>query len=375
MRIALVHDHLNQLGGAEQVLASFTHMYPKAPIFTLIHDTSTLKEKFKTSAIITSFIQSLPFSKQSFKWYLSLMPSAIERLDLRKFDLVISDASAFAKGVLVRPGAKHICYCHTPTRYLWSDANTYTDEFQYNTFIKSFLPLILTKLRQWDYLAAQRVDFFIANSAFVAPRIKKYYGRESTVIYPPVDVESQQPSFEHKNYYLILGRLKAYKRVDIAIEAFNELGIPLVVAGTGEEMRMLQKKAQPNIHFTGMISEQDKWRLYQNCIAFIQPQEEDFGIAAVEAMAVGKPVIAYHAGGFLETIHNHITGVFFEEQSWEALAHSIIRFQPNDFDPQTIHAHAMRFSKQRFEQEIKEYIVQVIKQKDASTTSLFGDYY
>ena len=140
-------------------------------------------------------------------------------------------------------------------------------------------------------------------------------------------------------------------------------------------MRMLQKKAQPNIHFTGMISEQDKWRLYQNCIAFIQPQEEDFGIAAVEAMAVGKPVIAYHAGGFLETIHNHITGVFFEEQSWEALAHSIIRFQPNDFDPQTIHAHAMRFSKQRFEQEIKEYIVQVIKQKDASTTSLFGDYY
>ncbi|HLD20432.1 MAG TPA: glycosyltransferase [Patescibacteria group bacterium] len=371
MRVALVHDHLNQFGGAERVLFACTQLFPKAPIYTLIHDHRNIHGFFKDKKIISSFLQSLPFSHSSFRWYLSLMPAAIERLDMRKFDLVLSDASAYAKGILVRPGAKHICYCHTPTRYLWSDANTYTDELQQSVLVKKFLPIILTKLRQWDYIAAQRVDHFIANSHFVARRIKKYYGKESEVIYPPVDTSSFQPSHEHKNYYLILGRLKAYKRVDLAIEAFNELGIPLVVAGTGEEEHILKRSAKSNIHFTGFVGEEDKKKLIKYCIALIQPQEEDFGITAVEAMAAGKPVIAYKAGGFLETIRENETGVFFDEQCWEALAHTIIRFHPKEFNPDTIHDYARQFSAERFLEEMKYCINRVMGEEKKTTRPLF----
>ena len=370
MRVALVHDHLNQFGGAERVLKALTELYPKAPIYTLIHDPHAMRGYFSSSIIIPSFIQSLPFSRKSFRWYLSLMPSAIERMDLRKYDLVISDASAFAKGVLIRPGAKHICYCHTPTRYLWSDANTYTEELRQNIFIKKFLPIMLTQLRLWDYVAAQRVDHFIANSDFVAQRIKNYYGKDSTVIYPPVDVGGKKPSFTNKNYYLILGRLKAYKRVDVAIEAFNELGIPLVVAGVGEEQRRLKRLAKKNIHFTGAVSEEDKNELIKNCIALIQPQEEDFGITAVEAMAFGKPVVAYKGGGFLETIKEGITGTFFDEQTWEALAHTIIRFRPEEFDANAICEYAQRFSTKRFLEEIDAFAKPVMNEKKLPTMKL-----
>ncbi len=356
MRIALVHDHLNQIGGAERVLKNLTEIFPKSPIYTLICDHHLIGDFFLPSRIHSSFIQKLPWSIKHLRWYLGMMPAAIERIDVRQYDVVISDASAFAKGVLVRPGAVHICYCHTPTRYLWSDANSYTEELKHNAIIKKVVPFILTWLRMWDYVAAQRVDHFIANSHFVAQRIQKYYNRESQVIYPPVDTHLYQPSFERDGYYIIIARLKAYKRVDIAIEAFNELKIPLVVVGSGEEEKNLKKIAKSHIKFTGQVSETEKRKLIAHSLALIQPQEEDFGITAVEAMASGKPVIAYKAGGFLETIIHGETGLFFEVQSWESLAHTILQFEPSQFDPIKINAHTTQFSKERFAKEMTEFV-------------------
>ncbi|MDD4607419.1 MAG: glycosyltransferase [Patescibacteria group bacterium] len=356
MKIALVHDHLNQIGGAEKVLFCFNKIFPQAPIYTLIYDQKRLNDFFKDLNIQTSFIQNLPWAFSKFKWYLPLMPSAIEQLNLNNYDVVLSDASAFAKGVITKPGSIHVCYCHTPTRYLWTDTHNYIEEVTKNKVIKKVLPLILNQLRSWDQSAAQRVDYFIANSNFVAQRIKKYYHKDSHVIYPPVEVEKFKIQPKQDKYFLIVSRLRPYKKVDLAIKAFNRLRMPLKIIGVGEEEAKLKKIAKDNIEFLGGVSDKVKAQYMARAQALIHPQEEDFGITAVESMAAGRPVIAYKAGGAMETVKAGETGVFFNEPTWESLTEAVIRFNPQDFSSRVIQEHAQQFSRERFEKEIKDFI-------------------
>lgn len=359
MRIALAHDHLNQIGGAEQVLAEFHRLYPEAPVFTLLYDREAVDKFCDDWNIKTSFVERLPGGAKFFKWYLWLMPTAVEQFDFTNFDVVISSASALIKGIVVKPATTHICYCHTPTRYLWSDTHQYTSDLPQPRWVKKILPILLTRLRQWDFVAAQRVDYFVANSKFVAGRIAKYYRREAEVIYPPVNVTNFKDLADPEDYYLIISRLRPYKRVDLAIRAFNKLGIPLRVIGTGEQEAELKALAKPHITFLGQVSEAEKARQLAHCRALIHPQEEDFGITAVEAMASGRPVIAYGAGGAIETIQDGVTGKFFSEQSWEALADTVIRFRYEKFDPIKIQAEAQKFSQEHFEEQWHNYVKKV----------------
>lgn len=284
-----------------------------------------------------------------------LMPAATERYDLSGYDVVLSSTSAFAKGVITRPETIHVCYCHTPTRYLWSDTHSYINELGLPSLIKKIVPLMLTSIRQWDRLSADRVDQFVANSDTVRGRIKKYYKRGSDVIHPPVDTHKYAIAPKVGNYYVAGGRLVAYKRFDIVVRAFNKLGIPLKIFGVGPEMDNLRKEAKKNIEFLGRVSEEEKSRLYGEAIAYLHPQEEDFGITPVEAMAAGRPVIAYRKGGATETVIENETGVFIEEQSWEELANQIIRFRQEDFNPHKIREHARKFDVNSFKRKIREY--------------------
>lgn len=356
MKIALTHDHLFQVGGAEKVLLELHHLFPNSPVYTLIHNPE-YSNLFAGLDIKTSFLANWPFAKNHFKWYLPLMPIAWEHFDFEDYDIVISSASAFAKGVLTPPNTLHLCYCHSPVRYLWSDAHRYVEELKQPKIIKKMLPVVLNFLRTWDYTAAQRVDKFIANSEFVAKRIKKYYQRESTVIYPPVDTKSMRISPAIEDYYVLVSRLRPYKRVDLAIQAFNQLRLPLKIVGGGEEIQRLKKMAKSNIEFLGEVSDERRNQLLSKAKAFIHPQEEDFGIAVVEAMACGRPVIAYKSGGALETVIEGFNGKLFSEQSWEALADAVIKFQSmfKDFDPYKIKDYAEKFSAERFAAEMKDF--------------------
>ncbi len=356
MKVALVHDHLVQYGGAERVLKVLHGMFPAAPIFTLLYDHKTMGNDFVKKDIRPSFLQNLPLALKHYQWYLPLMPAATEHHDLNDFDLVISSASAMAKGVITNPKTLHICYCHTPTRYLWTDTHSYVRELKTNRLLKKIIPLYLTRLRKWDRLAADRVDHFIANSQTVADRIKKYYRSPSEVIYPPVEVEDFYLAERVNHYYLAGGRLVSYKRFDIVVQAFNKLGIPLKIFGDGPEEEKLKKMARPHIEFLGKVSDSKKAELYAHCLAFINPQEEDFGITAVEAMASGRPVIAYPVGGATETVIPGLSGEFFDEQTWESLGDAVIRFKPDKYDQKKIRAHAEQFSTQAFEKRLSDFI-------------------
>lgn len=358
MKLALVHDFLAHEGGAERVLKAMQEVWPEAPTFVLFHDRERADSTFLKRDIRPSFLQRAPGIKTKYNWYVSLMPSAIESHNLSEYDVVLSSASAFAKGVITRPGAIHISYCHTPTRYLWTDTHRYVDELKAPRFIKKFLPPVLSNLRVWDRLAAERVDAFIANSETVRGRIKKYYQRDADVIHPPVDVANSKLQMANSlgNYYLVGGRLVAYKRFDLVVAAFNKLGIPLKVFGEGPEEEKLREMAKPHIEFLGKVSDETKAELYRNCIAFIHPHIEDFGITAIEAMASGRPVIALPEGGARETVVAGITGDFLDEQSWENLAHHVIRFKPENFNPQVIRRHAETFDTAVFKEKIRTYV-------------------
>ncbi len=371
MKVALIHDHLAQEGGAEKVLKILADMFPEAPIYTLLYDQKKVDKNFAGRRIESSIIQRLPGGVRHYKWYLYFMPMAVEFFDLRPYDLVISDASAFAKGVITTPETIHICYCHTPTRYLWSDAHQYLNELKYNKWIKKIISLTLGRLRVWDFAAAQRVDYFIANSETVRRRIAKFYRREATIIYPPVETSkfkiadlSQQPRGER--YFLVGCRLAPYKRVDMVVQAFKALGANyrLKIFGDGLDLPRLQKLAgaATNIEFLGRVSEERKADLYARALAFINPQEEDFGITAVEAMASGRPVIAYRRGGATETVVEKISGVFFEEQTPEAVMAAIRRFVDDYdsgeqlWDSKKIREHAEQYSVANFKKQLNSYL-------------------
>jgi len=355
-KVAIVHDYLNQYGGAEKVLEVFHEIWPKAPIFTLFYSPDKLPSYFQNWDIRVSPIVNLPLANKFYRFYLPLMPSAIERFNFSNYDLIISSCSAYAKGIIVPQHAKHFCYCHTPTRYLWSDTFFYIESLTgIEKMARKALVPILNYLRIWDQVASQRPDYFIANSKFVAQRIEKYYHRQSKVIYPPVDLENFYLSDKTEDYYLVISRFRPYKKIDLAIQAFNELKLPLKIIGSGND-KYLRKIAGPTIEFLGNVSDKQKAKYLSKAKALIHPQEEDFGITILEAMACGRPVIAYKAGGALETVINGVTGEFFTPQTSQALAEVVSRFNENKYDQHTIRRQAEKFSKERFKKEVLEFI-------------------
>lgn len=355
MKIALIHDYLSQDGGAEQVLRAFHEIWPEAPIFVLFADKKKVSG-FEKAEIRQSFLSRVPFVKKRYRWLLPLMPMATERYNLHEFDIVLSSTSAFAKGVLTQPHTLHISYCHTPTRYLWTDTHQYIDSLKLNPITELILPRVIHKLRIWDRLSAERVDHFIANSNTVQKRIKKYYKRKADVIYPPVDVSVSKNSVTKKDFYISGGRFVPYKRFDLIVETFNRLGSPIKLFGVGPELEKLKKKAKPNIEFLGRISDAERDALLAQAKAFIHPQVEDFGITPVEAMAAGTPVIAYGVGGVTETVLHKKTGYLFAEQSWEGLYEAVLASEDINWNTQSIQDHAQRFSKEVFGQKIQKYV-------------------
>lgn len=355
-RIALTHDHLAQNGGAERVLSVFHEMFPDAPTFTTVWNKKKSDPIFSGKDIRTSFIQNFPFGVRKYQWYLPFMPVAFERFDFSDYDLVISSNSALAKGIIQSECTKHVCYCYTPTRYLWSDRQMYVDNLGLPKLLKSFLQIYLSYLRTWDLEAARRVDHMVAISRVVQERIQHYYKRESTVIYPPVDIAPFSIGEGDGGYYVTGGRLTYYKRFDITVDAFSKMNIPLYVYGDGPERANLEERAKPNVKFLGRVSEEKLRKLYQGAIAFINPQVEDFGITMVEAMAAGRPVIALNQGGALDIIDEGVSGTFFDEQSWETLADTVIRFNKNKFNPQDIRKASEKFSKESFKEQFNSFL-------------------
>jgi len=331
-------------------------LFPGSPTFALVYNRKNAHADFRDKDIRTSFIQKLPFGVRAYEWFLMMMPTATEHYDLTDYDLIVSSTSFSAKGVITPPDAKHICYCHTPTRFLWTDSHNYFNELKYNIVIKKLLPFMLPRLRLWDRIAAERVDHFIANSQEVKKRIKKYYNQDSEVIYPPVETDKFRISEEVGDYFLAGGRLVGYKRFDLLVKAFNRLNIPLKIFGDGPLMDRLKNMAKSNIEFLGKISEEEKIELYSKCLAYLNPQIEDFGITAIEAMASGRPVIALRKGGALETIVEGRTGVFFEDQTWEDLADKVIRFDREKWNPDEIKQHAEQFDVGVFKEKMREFV-------------------
>lgn len=355
MRVALVHDYLNQYGGAERVLEVMHDIYPDAPVYTSIFDSAAMPPSYATMDIHTSFMQRLPGVMARHQSYLPFYPLVFENFDLSGYDVVISNSSAWAKSVITEPGTLHICYCLTPMRWAWRYRD-YVQRERLGALARAALPPVINYLRVWDVAAANRVDAFIAISRAVADRIRKFYRREATIIYPPVDTEAFQPSGSADDFYLVASRLIPYKRVDLVIEAFNQLGLPIKIVGDGRDRSDLQRRAQSNIEFLGRVTDEELRDLYARCRAFIFPGEEDFGIAPVEAQACGRPVVAFAAGGALDTVVDGVTGTYFHEQSPEALAQAVRRLEAVSWDSTTIRTNAERFSTASFQASFSSYV-------------------
>ena len=366
MKIALVHDWLTTLAGAEKVLEAIYELYPY-PIYTLVKDENKLKNSiFEKADIRTSFIQKFPKAKIKYRNYLLFFPLAIEQFDLSEYDVIISSSHAVAKGVLTNSSQLHICYCHTPIRYGWDLYHRYLDEAGLSKGMKGFIAkLILHYIRIWDYTTTNRVNYFIANSKYVAKRIKKIYGRDATVIYPPVDVDKFELNVNKEDFYLTASRMVPYKKMDLIVEAFSKLpDKKLVVIGDGPNFKKIKSKAEKNIEFLGYQPFEVLKNYMQKAKAFVFAAEEDFGIIPVEAQACGTPVIAYGKGGIIETVVNGKTGIFFREQTVESLIEAVRKFErfEDKFDLFEIRKNAEKFSKERFKKEFKEFVDRKIEE-------------
>jgi len=355
MKTAIVYDRVNKWGGAEHVLLSLHKIFPKAPLFTSVYDKKNAPWAKVFPEIKTSFLQKIPFAKSNHEFFAILMPLAFESFDFSDFDLVISVTSEAAKGIRIGPNTTHICYCLTPTRYLWSHYKEYFRGQSSKVLAKPFVE----NLRRWDKKAANRSDKIIAISTEVKKRIKKYYGRESNIIFPPVNIKKPQvlrSKIQKAKYYLVVSRLVGYKKVDLVVETFNRLGHPLLIVGTGREEKKLKQMAEKNIKFVGQVSEKKLSQYYCGAIALIMPQEEDFGIVAVEAQSYGVPVIAYKKGGAMDTVIDGKTGIFFDRQNISSLSLAITRFEKIKFVGDNLLKNAKRFSFQGFKKELSRYI-------------------
>ncbi len=358
-KIALVHDWLTGMRGGEKVLEVLCELFPDATLFTLVHKKNSVSVKIEKMKIITSFLQQLPKSETKYQYYLPIMPIAIEKLNLENFDIIISSSHAVAKGVIKKNNAIHICYCHTPMRYIWDQYENYFGRNRAGYLVRTAMKLVRKHLQNWDIKSSNRVDYFIANSRNVQSRIKNIYNRQSHVIYPPVETKKFKVSEKAGDYFLVVSALVPYKRIDIAIEAFNELNEKLVIVGIGSEMEKLKKLAGKNIEFHGWVDENQLSEYYENCKALIFPGEEDFGIVPLEAMASGKPVIAFAKGGALETVVEGITGTFFHEQSKNSLIEAIKKFKTLHFEPLKIREHTLSFDRAVCKERLRAYINEI----------------
>ncbi len=361
MKVAIVHDWLTNLGGAERVVEALHQMFPEAPIYTSVYDHDRLL-MLKDADIRTSFLQHWPLAKKKHQLYPMLRTRAFESFDFSSYDVVISSSSAEAKGIITPTETLHISYIHTPTRYYWSGYEDYLHSpglGLINPLAKLVLPRVVKKMRYWDFAAAQRPDILVANSLTVQDRIAQYYNRQSTVIHPPVDtMRFQSAKSSDGDYYLVVSRLIPYKRVDLAVQACTKLNKKLVVVGTGSELKRLKSLAGPSITFTDALSDKEVTKLYLGCKAFIFTAFEDFGITPVEAMSAGKPVITYGQGGASESVEDGMTGVFFDKQTIESVMAAIEKFESSKFSADTIKKRAQYFSQVQFSQQINDVIQQ-----------------
>ncbi|MGR3178637.1 MAG: glycosyltransferase [Candidatus Anammoxibacter sp.] len=388
MKVALIHDWLTGMRGGEKCLEVLCDLYPNADIFTLLHNKGTVSNLIEEKNIKTSFVQKLPFLKK-YRHFLPLFPTAIESFNLNGYDLVISVNHCVAKGVITNPETMHICYCLTPMRYVWDMYYSYFDENSPGYIGRKVIPFFANYLRMWDVTSSRRVEHFVAISHFVAKRILKYYGRKSEVVYPPVDCSAFKISDNVEEYYLMVTAFAPYKRVDLAIQAFNRLRLPLIIIGSGQDEKRLKELSAGNVEFLGWQSDEKVSEYYSKCKALIFPGEEDFGIVPLEAQASGRPVIAYGKGGVCETIiaanpqnntrqvshleangrqaemhddpendRGNATGIFFYEQTVDAIVDAVKEFEKiaQSFDSQNIRNHALKFDKPIFKERIKNCI-------------------
>lgn len=354
LRVALVHDWLNQVGGAENVLIALKEIFPDAPVFTSIYDRERMPAVMRGWEIRTSFLDRIPGIYRNHQIALPLYPFAWEQFDFSGFDVVLSNKSGFCHGIITPPGTTHFCYCLTPTRYLWS-TESYLQREGVGRLRRMILPPVLTLLRQWDANAARRVDHFAAISRAVQARIQKVYRADSKIIYPPVDTHRFAPG-ETQDYFFIVSRLIPYKRIDLAVQAFSELGWNLVIAGDGRDREALEKIAGPTVRFVGRVSDAELKTWMAGARGFLFPGEEDFGIAPLEAMSAGVPVIAYAAGGALDTVVENETGLFFRDPTVASLKTTLQQFATRTWDKQRIRAHAETFDVEHFKREIVAWV-------------------
>ncbi len=367
MKVALIHDWLTGMRGGERCFEVFCELFPDADVYTLLHFPGSVSSLIEKHPIYTSFIQRLPFVRRVYRFYLPLFPFAIRSFDFSGYDLVFSSSHCVAKGVRVPSGVFHIAYIYTPMRYVWDQYDAYFQEGRAGLTVRRAAGLLRSWLRNWDVTSNQEVNVFIAASRYVAERIRRYYGRQADVIYPPVDFKNFSVSTRDEGFYLMVTALAPYKRVDLAIEAFNRMGVPLKIIGRGQEEKRLKRLAGPTVEFLGWKTDSEVREAYASCRAVIFPGEEDFGIVPLESMASGKPVIAYGKGGVLETVislsespagRERPTGLFFYEQTASALIAAVRHFEAERgrFDPFEIRAHVRQFDRQAFKEKINERI-------------------
>jgi len=356
-RVALVHDWLFHMRGGEKVLEAIAELFPEADIYTLFLKRNELSPSLQSRNIHTSWLNRLPGIQKYYRWLLPLLPYVISRLPLKNYDLVISSSHCVAKGAPVKKPTRHICYCHTPARYAWYFEEEYFS--RHHPILKKMIKSFLKRFRDWDLKTSKGVDAFIANSLNISKKIHSVYGREARVIHPPLDLDRFQLGRGRQDYYLIVSALVPYKRIDLAVEAFNQNGKPLWIVGKGEEEMKLRSQANENIRFLGWVSDQEINQLYGSAQALIFPGEEDFGIVPLEAQASGTPVIAYAGGGALETVKAGETGILFNKQTVSALSGAIREFEKKEFKVERLRQNAEGFSKERFQKEFLSALNQI----------------
>ena len=366
MKVAIVHYWFVDRRGGERVVETLCELYPQADLFTHVYDPAPFAETLAGHAVRTTFVNRLPFAKRMLEPYLPLMPLACEQIDLRGYDLVISSESGPAKGVIAPPDALHVCYCHSPMRYAWDMYPQYLGEAGW--FKRLAMRPLMHYLRLWDQASAQRPDAIVANSAHTRARVAKYWRREADVIPPPVDTTrftGASAGVAPGDYYICAGHLMGYKRTDLAVEAFNALGLPLVIAGVGPELESLKRRAKPNVTFLGWTSDEALAGHVARSRALVFPGEEDFGIVPVEAMAAGRPVIAYRRGGALDSVVDGVTGLFFDAQTPESLAGAVRRFEETrgSFDAARIAEHARGFGEAHFKQRFAAVVDRLLDER------------
>ncbi|HEX7761892.1 MAG TPA: glycosyltransferase [Caulobacteraceae bacterium] len=358
-RVAIVHYWLLRMRGGERVLERLLRLYPQADIFTHVYDPAGVSDEIRSHRVITTFIQRLPGSRRLYQRYLPLMPMALEELDLSGYDLVISSEAGPAKGVITGPDTAHLCYCHSPMRYLWDAYGEYRDSAGFAA--KLAMPWLFTNLRVWDVTSAARVDRFLANSSFIRRRIEKVYRRDSDVVFPPVAVDLFEPTDDLEHRYLWVGEMTPYKRADLAVEAFNRLGLPLLMVGDGPMSESIRRRAKDNISFIERLPFSELRRAYARCRALVFTAREDFGIVPAEAMAAGRPVLAYGRGGALDIVAPGVTGLFFDEQTPESLVDGVMRMEAflPDFEPAASVRRARMFSPERFDRGVRNAVAEL----------------